>query len=342
MTYVDIVINLHYEGFSGVQIHKKLIELFKEKAPAYSTVTRHIRALSFNSTLKVDENITTEKWNPTIAYKISNFLDFYPNSSVRYLSSHLNIPPTTVYRYLTEVLKFKCFHLRWIPHPLTENIRSKRIETSKQLLAELMKAEKNGFHFFVTGDESWFAYEYRPRTQWVKPGENPQTRVSKSLLTAKIMITIFWNKTGIQVLDALDEGMRMNSSYFIQNVLIPLTETKLFNDAKKQKKKYVLHMDNARVHRSKETMEFLQSHHISIAPHPVYSPDLAGSDFFLFGAMKGNCEKLDFTSPEEVLNHIKEKFEKFSKETLHNVFLEWEERLRWVIDHNGDYYQGYK
>ena len=114
--------------------------------------------------------------------------------------------------YLTEVLKFKCFHLRWIPHPLTENIRSKRIETSKQLLAEMMKAEKNSFHFFVTGDESWFAYEYRPRTQWVKPRENPQTIVSKSLLTAKIMITIFWNKTGIQVLDALDEGMRMNSS----------------------------------------------------------------------------------------------------------------------------------
>ena len=80
-------------------------------------------------------------------------------------------------------------------------------------------------------------------------------------------------------------------------------------------------MDNARVHRSKETMEFLQSHRISIAPHPVYSPDLAGSDFFLFGAMKGNSEMLDFTSPEEVLNHIKEKFETFSKETLHNVFL---------------------
>lgn len=29
---------------------------------------------------------------------------------------------------------------------------------------------------------------------------------SKSLLTEKIMKTIFWNKTGIQVLDALDEG----------------------------------------------------------------------------------------------------------------------------------------
>ena len=37
--------------------------------------------------------------------------------------------------------------------------------------------------------------------------------------------------------------------------------------------------------------------------------------------MKGNSEMLDFTSPEEVLNHIKEKFETFSKETLHNVFL---------------------
>lgn len=140
------------------------------------------------------------KWKYAIAYKISIFLDFYPNSSVRHLSSHLNIPPTTVYRYLTEVLEFKSMHHFWIRHPLTENILSKLIETSKQLLAEMMMAKKKGFLFFVTGDRSWFDYEYRPRAQWVKPGKNPQTRANKSLLTVKIMITIFWNKLGFRFL----------------------------------------------------------------------------------------------------------------------------------------------
>lgn len=42
--------------------------------------------------------------------------------------------------------------------------------------------------------------------------------------------------------------------------------------------------------------------------------------------MKGNNELFDLPSPEEVLNHIKGKFEAFPKET---------------IDINGDYYLGY-
>lgn len=70
------------------------------------------------------------------------------------------------------------------------------IETSKQLLIELMNVKKNNFHFYVTGDELWFSYEYQARTQWVKFSQNPQSRVSKSLITSEIMITIFWNKTG--------------------------------------------------------------------------------------------------------------------------------------------------
>lgn len=115
----------------------------------------------------------------------------------------------------------------------------------------------------------------------------------------------------------------MNSAYFIEYVLKPLTNSKLYLKAKKQKQRYVLHIDNSKVHRSHETTQFLTSHSISIAPHPVYSPDLAGSDFFLFGALKGNNKYLEFTSPEEILSYINEKFTTFSEETLKNVFLEW-------------------
>lgn len=339
MTYVDIVINLHYEGYTAVNIYHKLVELFKDKAPAYSTVTKKIRALSFSDVLDEKDKLTFEKINYQISFKISELLDWFPNASVRFISSHINIPSTTVYRYLTEVLHYKCFHLRWIPHPITENLRQKRIEFSKLLLNEILIAKKNSFKFFVTGDESWFMYEYTPRTQWIKPGDKPPNRISKSLLIQKIMITIFWSKSGIQVLDALDQGNKMNSAYFIEKVLKPLTRSKLYLQAKKQKQKYILHMDNSKVHRSSETTQFLASHSISIAPHPVYSPDLAGSDFFLFGALKGNNQNLEFTSPDEILSYINEKFSTFSEETLNNVFLEWENRLRWVIDHNGDCFQ---
>ncbi len=339
MTYIDLVINYHSEGFSAVQIHKKLTELFKEKTPAYSTITKKIRALSFSSNLDDKEKMAPSQIDFHIAMKISNHLECFPNSSVRFISSQVDVPPTTVYRYLTEVLNYKCVHLRWIPHQLTDSIRKQRIELSKSLLDTLVKNKKSNFKFFTTGDESWFCYEYFPNTQWIKDGDKVPDRVSRSLLTRKIMITIFWSKSGIQVLDVLDENLRMNSEYFIANVLVPLTQSQAYLNSKKQKKQFTLHMDNSRVHKSKLTLDFLHSHGITIAPHPAYSPDLALSDFFLFGALKGNSQYLEFKSPEEIVLHIQKKFSTFSDDMLNNAFLEWERRLRWVIENNGEYYK---
>lgn len=62
--------NYHYEGYSAVQIHKKLVDLFKEKAPAYSTVTNKVRALTFNQTVDSIEYFPSSLINFSIASKI--------------------------------------------------------------------------------------------------------------------------------------------------------------------------------------------------------------------------------------------------------------------------------
>ena len=107
-----------YEGYTAINIYHKLVELFKDKAPVYSTVTKKICALSFNDILDGKDKLTFEKINYQISFKISELLDWFPNASVRLESSHLNILSTTVYRHLTEVLHYRCFHLLWNPHPL--------------------------------------------------------------------------------------------------------------------------------------------------------------------------------------------------------------------------------
>lgn len=181
MKYVDLVIILHYECYTTVQIRKKLVELFRDKAPAYSTVTKKIRVFSFSDVLDERDKLTFERIDYRLSLKISELIDWFPNASVRVISSHLNIPSTTVYRYLTEVLLYKCVHLRWIRRPITENLRPKRVDCSKQLLNEILIANENSFQFFITRDESWFMYEYTPCTQWLKLGDEPLNRISKSL-----------------------------------------------------------------------------------------------------------------------------------------------------------------
>ena len=102
----------------------------------------------------------------------------------------------------------------------------------------------------------------------------------------KFMITIIWGVWGFFVVDMLPNGMSYNSSYFISNILHVLGEQKQQIWPKSGKRKVWIHLDNCKVHNSKMTMEEIQKSQFKRAPHPAYSPDIAPSDFYLFGRVK--------------------------------------------------------
>jgi hypothetical protein len=54
-----------------------------------------------------------------------------------------------------------------------------------------------------------------------------------------------------------------------------------------------------------------------------YSPDLAPSDFFLFGYVKGKLMGYRVETPSELLVHIWVILAEIPRETLNAVFLEW-------------------
>jgi hypothetical protein len=57
---------------------------------------------------------------------------------------------------------------------------------------------------------------------------------------------------------------------------------------RKTLKLFFIHLDNARPDNSKQSQEYIQASKAKHLPHPVYSTDLAPSDFFLFGYLKEN------------------------------------------------------
>jgi transposase len=66
----------------------------------------------------------------------------------------------------------------------------------------------------------------------------------------------------------------------------------------------LLHFDNASPHRSRATQAFLQENDLDILPAPAYSPDLAPSDFFLFGYLKGELKGKVFLNAESLKAEI--------------------------------------
>jgi hypothetical protein len=64
------------------------------------------------------------------------------------------------------------------------------------------------------------------------------------------------------------------------------------------------------------------------APHPPYSPDLAPSDFFLFGHVKGKLMGYRVETPSEILVCIRVILAEIPLKILNAVFLKWMERLQ--------------
>jgi hypothetical protein len=73
-------------------------------------------------------------------------------------------------------------------------------------------------------------------------------------------------------------------------------------------------------------------------PHPVYAPDVAPSDFFLFGYLKEKLTVFHCTTGDELKSAIFTIFDEIDTETLLAVFNSWSERLKWAIKHSWEYF----
>jgi hypothetical protein len=91
-----------------------------------------------------------------------------------------------------------------------------------------------------------------------------------------------------------------------------------------------------------EMPSFCEENWIRLAVQPPYSPDLAPSDFFLFGHIEHCLQGIAFLASEELLAVIHEIVGAIPGPTLEDVFRHWMKRLEWVSQNNGDYYPSAK
>jgi hypothetical protein len=61
--------------------------------------------------------------------------------------------------------------------------------------------------------------------------------------------------------------------------------------------------------------------------HPPYSPDLAPSDFFLFGCVKGKFVGKQEEMREDLVFEVRNIIEDIRREVLKSVFESWKRRL---------------
>jgi len=120
----------------------------------------------------------------------------------------------------------------------------------------------------------------------------------------EVMCTVFWDRKGVILLDFLEPGQTINSDHYIAT----LTKLKAQISRVRPEKKitFLLQHDNARTHTSLKTVEHTVNLGWTVIPHSPYCPNLAPSDFQLFGLMKEGLCGQHFPSNDAIVRAVKQ------------------------------------
>jgi hypothetical protein len=150
------------------------------------------------------------------------------------------------------------------------------------------------------------------------------------------MLTIVWNPGRFHLTKVLEIGRKFNAGYYIAEILEPLSQWRSI-EAAGNKQKLLMHADNAHPHTAKLSAHYFNENRMNSALHPLYAPNLAPSDFYLFGYVKRCLAGLSFEDADQILAAVEGVLEGLEKVTLQAVFLEWMDRLKKCIATNGEY-----
>jgi hypothetical protein len=167
---------LSKEGIAADEITTRLQAQFAEHAYKLRTVRFWIGQVRFGRKDLHDEIHTGRPHLNDIDAKILAILNKSPFESACSITERLRVSHAIVLHYLHLSIRFKLFHLRWVPHLLTEDLREKRKDDTRGMLPRFHDAQRDGWHHPVTGDESWFFFETSPRRIWTLSRDDVATK----------------------------------------------------------------------------------------------------------------------------------------------------------------------
>ena len=154
----------------------------------------------------------------------------------------------------------------------------------------------------MTTDKTWVHY-FTPESklssmQWRHPG-SPKPKKAKTTFSAgKVMATIFWDSKAVLYVDFLTQRRTINAEYY-SALLEGSVKAAIRNKRKRAQTLVSFLQDNAHPHVAARTMTTTQKMKWNVLPHPPYSPDLAPSDYHLFGPLKEHLGEKRFHNNEK-------------------------------------------
>jgi hypothetical protein len=144
---------LHLKDLKLGDIVVELSTLYGEDAYTRPSIKYWRHQLKLGRTDLTTQHVGGRPYLDDTDAEILSALRISPFSSVRTIADSLNILESPVYLHLVEKIGFKNYFLRCVPRMLTEELRQKRVQLSRQLLELLQSQRGVSFRDIVTEDE---------------------------------------------------------------------------------------------------------------------------------------------------------------------------------------------
>jgi hypothetical protein len=130
------------------------------------------------------------------------------------------------------------------------------------------------------------------------------------------MMTVVGNPHGFNLVSVLPKGQKGTSQYCVDHII---PEIGALCDAR-DRRKLVVHADNAKPHVGKRVKQYLDENGLRGAPYPLYSSDIAPSDFSLFGHVKRMLQETEFQTADKLPEVVVQILNDISLEILMATF----------------------
>ena len=262
------------------------------------------------------------------------------------IASSLEISETSAHRIVFDELGYRKVSARWVPKQLTDNHKEQRLDICRELLRRSKSSRRVHGHTanpggdflgydatflnsIVTGDETWL-HHCTPETKqdlmtWKHPS-SPVAKKFKVMRSAKkIMGTVFWDSRGVLLFETLQPGETINAARYCQT-LDKLREAIRRKRPRQLTNGVILQHDNATPHTARVTQGWLEKY--GFLPHPPHSPDLAPSDYHLFGPLQRELAGKRFDDDEELVDHVQKWLQNldgsFFREGIYSMVRRWQ------------------
>lgn len=330
-------------GLTAKQIHEELCGAWGDGYVSYSTVAEWVhRFREGRTSLEDDSRIGRPVTGVTGANTeaVRMLIEENPHISIRYIAFELGVSYGTISSIIHDELKLKKLCARWIPHELSQQCKQQRVEICQENLAKLESGQWRMYDI-ITGDETWIYHRAIQSKQsnmtWCDEDTAPTTVVRRSQYEHKNMFVIFFRSTGPEFIHMVETGNTISGDYYKNNCL-----KFLFNNIKRKRpssglRGLKLHHDNARPHQTNDVKAYLQEQGMMLMRHPPYSPDLAPSDFWLFGHLKRQLTS--YPDSKSLQQAVTKELRAIPKDEFRKTFQKWIERMKLCITNQGEYFE---